>query len=116
MGEHIISIVVIFPKMPSEAKTLDLYHELKSVLIGQSSLTIKGYFCGKCYDSAGLVGALSCILSSHSDLLESWLSHTCETVLFHKSVNSISNFVKYLCFSLTYLYECQVVFTVVVYY
>jgi len=56
MGEHIISIVVIFPKMPSEAETLDLYHELKSVLIGQSSLTIKGYFCGKCYDSAGLVG------------------------------------------------------------
>jgi len=56
MGEHIISKVVIFPKMPSEAETLDLYHELKSVLIGQSSLTIKGYFCGKCYDSAGLVG------------------------------------------------------------
>jgi len=54
-GEHIISIVVIFPKMPSEAN-LDSYQELKSVLIGQSSLTIKGYFCGKCYDSAGLVG------------------------------------------------------------
>ena len=88
--------MVIFPKVPTEAKTLDFYHELKSALIGQCSLTIKGYFRGKCYDSAGLVGALSCILSSHSDLLESWLSHTCETVLFHKSVNSISNFVKYL--------------------
>ena len=44
------------PKDAFWSKTLDLYQELKSVLIGQSSLTIKGYFCGKCYDSAWLVG------------------------------------------------------------
>jgi len=56
MGEHIISMVVIFPKMSSEADALVFYQELKSVLIGQSSLTIAGYFCGKCYDSAGLAG------------------------------------------------------------
>jgi len=54
--------MVIIPKVPTEAKTLDFYHELKSALIGQCSLTIKGYFRGKCYDSAGLVGNISIIL------------------------------------------------------
>jgi len=56
MDEHIISIVVILPKMPSEAKTLDLYQELKSVLIGQSSLTIKGYFVENVTTVQGLWG------------------------------------------------------------
>ena len=73
-GEHIISIVVIFPKMPSEA-TLDSYQELKSVLIGQSSLTIKGYFVENVTTVQGWWGVIL-FTSSHSDLLETLLSQT----------------------------------------
>jgi len=75
MDEHIISIVVILPKMPSEAKTLDLYQELKSVLIGQSSLTIKGYFVENVTTVQGWWGVIL-YTSSHSDLLETLLSQT----------------------------------------
>jgi len=66
MGEHIISMVVIFPKMSSEADALVFYQELKSVLIGQSSLTIeRGIFVENVTTVQGLQGIILGLLSSH---------------------------------------------------
>ena len=109
-GEHIISIVVIFPKMPSEA-TLDSYQELKSVLIGQSSLTIKGSVVENVTTVQGILYSFK-----HSDLLQKSFqdSPRLKSITFCRSGESWIQFHLsplseiFLVFSsLTCLYECQ---------